>query len=428
VREAGPPLRKALDRENTTWSDVRRVLGDFNLELREKGSGFVVVDRTDERLVAKASHIGRFASRERLEQRLGPFQRDSDASRRVDDPRRLEYNRPVGHRRRDEQRDRTQHRSGSSRGERPSGSNRGEPGSERQYKRDPEKRAQRREERAEARERLYTEFRAARDGSERYADAWAKQHQSERDRSAEITRQKHRDRDEPRKAMPPRVAASIAGLAAAQRREQLREDVAKERRELGTRLHEQRTVSWREFVTERAHVGDEAAQSALRGLRYQEQRDCRHSDREANGMTGPDIVARPAARRLRGLEFRVRLDGTVAYHDADDILRREVSGTRVLALLFVSRRTRPSRQRFGSRRSDGAARLQLTAVRRSRIARCRSPLILVSARATVSCKNVKARLQTGDAMLSPTETVMVETIDSVGRRLCRCRIPRRLVC
>ncbi len=65
VREVAPALREALDRENVAWSDVRGVLGDFNLELREKGSGFVVVDRTDERLVAKASHIGRFASRER---------------------------------------------------------------------------------------------------------------------------------------------------------------------------------------------------------------------------------------------------------------------------------------------------------------------------------------------------------------------------
>ncbi len=333
VREAGPALREALDRENTTWSDVRRVLGDFNLELRGKGSGFVVVDRADERLVAKASHIGRFASRERLEQRLGPFQRDSDASRRVDDPRRLEYNRPVGHRRRDEQRDRAHHRPGSPRDERASGSNRGEPRSEREYKRDPEKRAQRREERAEARERLYTEFRAARDGSERYADAWAKQRQSERDRSAEITRQKHRDRDELRKTMPPRVAASLAGLAAAQRREQLREDVANERRELGERLRQQRVVSWREFVTERAHTGDKAAQSALRGLRYQDQRERRHAEREPDSMSGPDVAARPAERRLRGLAFRVQLDGTVAYHDGGDILRREVirdEGSRIV--------------------------------------------------------------------------------------------------
>ncbi len=49
-----------------------------------------------------------------------------------------------------------------------------------------------------------------------------------------------------------------------QRCEQLREDVTRERRELGERLREERAVSRREFVTERARAGDEAAQSAPR--------------------------------------------------------------------------------------------------------------------------------------------------------------------
>ncbi len=332
VREVAPALREALGRDDASWNDVRRVLADFNLELREKGSGFVVVDRSDDRLVAKASHIGRFASRERLEQRLGPFDRDG-ADRRVDDPRRLEYNRPAGHRPRDEQRDRAQHRPGDPREQRATGPNRGEPRPEREYKRDPEKRAQRREERAEARQRLYAEFRAAQDGRERYVKAWAGQRQSEHARSAEITRQKQRDSDELRKGMPPRVAASLAAMAAAQRREQLREDIAKERRELAERLREQRAVSWREFVSERARAGDEAAQSALRGLRYQDQRERQRAEREPDTMTGPDIGARPVEKRLRGLEFRVRLDGAVAYHDAGDILRREVirdEGSRIV--------------------------------------------------------------------------------------------------
>jgi len=331
VREVAPALREALGRDHASWNDVRRVLADFNLELREKGSGFVVVDRSDDRLVAKASHIGRFASRERLEECLGPFERDS--ARRVDDPRGLEYNRPTGHRTRDEQRNWTRHEPGNPREDRTTGSNRGEPRLDREYKRDPEKRVQRRDERAEARHRLYAEFRAAQDGRERYADAWSRQRQSERDRSTEITRQKHRDRDELRKSMPPRVAASLAALAAAQRREQLREEVARERRELGERLREERAVSWREFVTERARAGDEAAQSALRGLRYQDQRERRQAEREPDTMTGPDIAGRPAEKRLRGLEFRVRLDGAVAYHDAGDVLRREVirdEGSRIV--------------------------------------------------------------------------------------------------
>lgn len=351
VREVAPALRDALDRDNVTWSDVRTVLAQFNLELREKGSGFVVVDRTDERLVAKASHIGRFASRERLEQRLGPFEREGGETRRIDDPRRLEYNRSTGHRKSDRQRDRTEHREGS-RDERTTGSNRGEPRSEREYRRDPNKRAERREERGEARERLYAEFRAARDGRELYAEAWAQQRASERERSAEITHQKHCDRDELRKTMPSRVATSLASLAAAQRREQLREEIARERLELGERLREERAVSWREFVTERARGGNEAAQSALRGLRYQESRDRRRAERDADTITGPDLADRPAQTRLRGLEFRVRLDGAVAYHDGNDILRREVirdEGSRIV-VRHQSDETIAAALRFASER------------------------------------------------------------------------------
>jgi hypothetical protein len=117
------------------------------------------------------------------------------------------------------------------------------------------------------------------------------------------------------------------------RREQLRDDVANERRELGERLRKQRTVSWREFVTERARGGDEAAQSALRGLRYQDGRDRRDVERDADESTGPDVAGRPAQTGLRGLEFRVRLDGAVAYHDGSDILRRELirdEGSRIV--------------------------------------------------------------------------------------------------
>jgi hypothetical protein len=331
VREVAPALRDALNRDGASWSDVRAVLTRFNLQLREKGSGFVVVDRSDERLVAKASHIGRFASRERLEQRLGPLQRE-ETSRRVDDPRRLEYNRPAGHRQRDEQRDRA-HRPGNPRDDRATGPRRGEASAEREYRRDPQKRSDRREERAEVRERLYAEFRTARDCRDRYAEAWAQQRSSERERSAEITRQKHRDRAELRKTMPPNVAASLASLAAAQRREQLREEIAKERHELGERLRKQRSVSWREFVTERARAGDEAAQSALRGLRYQDGRERRNAQREVGSMIGPDMTGRPVETRLRGLEFRVRRDGAVAYHDGNDALRRELirdEGSRIV--------------------------------------------------------------------------------------------------
>ena len=272
VREAAPALKEALDRDGASWNDVRAALAAFNLELREKGSGFVVVDRTDERLVAKASHIGRFASRGRLEQQLGPFTRDEAGSRRADDTRRLEYNRPVGHRARS-RRDRESQRASEPHSGRSTGSNSGRAQSHREYRRDPEKREQWREERAEARAGLYTEFLKARADQEEYSQAWSSQRASERERSAAITAQKHRDRDELSKTLPQTVAVSLAGLAAAQRRERLRGEIVMERRILNERLRERHSVSWREFVTDRASAGDEAAQGALRDLRYHDGRD-----------------------------------------------------------------------------------------------------------------------------------------------------------
>ena len=58
VREAAPASQEVLGRDGADGSGVRADLAAFNLKLREKGSGFVFVDRTDERLVAKAAHIG----------------------------------------------------------------------------------------------------------------------------------------------------------------------------------------------------------------------------------------------------------------------------------------------------------------------------------------------------------------------------------
>ena len=83
VREAAPTLRTVLGRPGAGWAAVHSALAEFNLELREKGSGFMVVDRTDPTLMAKASHIGRFASRDRLESALGAFQSKAVAQLRL---------------------------------------------------------------------------------------------------------------------------------------------------------------------------------------------------------------------------------------------------------------------------------------------------------------------------------------------------------
>jgi len=74
-KEPAQSLKRALEQTDLSWQGVHRTLAAFNLECRIKSSGAVIVDRTaPERLHAKASHLGRFASRGKLEARLGPYE------------------------------------------------------------------------------------------------------------------------------------------------------------------------------------------------------------------------------------------------------------------------------------------------------------------------------------------------------------------
>jgi hypothetical protein len=296
VRDAAPALRTVLGRTGVTWADVHSTLADCNLELRAKGSGLTVVDRNDASLVAKASHIGRFASRGRLEAVLGAFQE-------------VGYERvTLG----------SQQTTPASVAERIIG-----PGREpKTYRRDPNRRADRREERATAREQLYGEFQKARGARGRFAAAWERQRVRERARYAEITAQKRKERERLVPLVGARAARTIAAAVAAHQREEVRTVNGREREELRTTLHAERTVSWREFVTERALAGDEAAISALRGLRYQAGRERRRSERDgfaSRGMTGD-----PRPRVFDGISYQVQRSGAVAFYRTNDPKRREI--------------------------------------------------------------------------------------------------------
>jgi hypothetical protein len=74
---AGEPakrLKRLLERPGCSWSHVHRELAKFGLEYRPKGSGAIVVDKMQpDKWCAKATHIGRFASRTQLERKLGPL-------------------------------------------------------------------------------------------------------------------------------------------------------------------------------------------------------------------------------------------------------------------------------------------------------------------------------------------------------------------
>jgi len=372
VREAAPALKETLGREGAALEDVQRTLADFGLELQRKGSGLVVVHHDDPQLVAKASQVARFLSREQLEQRVGPLDERVPAfrspepqsierapeigreapARDVAPPATGEPNRDEELRQRrafDEQRierdaarDRVRAQSA-----RESQSER-EP--KRDYKRDPERRADQREVRHAERERLYAEFRAERSRGDERRATWDEQRASERARYAEITARKVEYRRELRETgLAPQIATSLAAFRAAQDRVDLRDAIANERAALKSELHLEQRQAWREFVTDRAHAGDDAAISALRGLRYREQRVEREHDMET-----PDFALRGAGdveprfvRDLRDVDARVERNGDVSYRWRDggeafrdrgaEIAFRDTSDASVAAGLELAR-------------------------------------------------------------------------------------------
>jgi quinol monooxygenase YgiN len=67
-------LQAALDRPDATWPTIHQALAGYNLEIKPRGAGFVVVDRDDDRLRMKASQLGRGFGKAALEKRLGVFE------------------------------------------------------------------------------------------------------------------------------------------------------------------------------------------------------------------------------------------------------------------------------------------------------------------------------------------------------------------
>jgi hypothetical protein len=190
------------------------------------------------------------------------------------------------------------------------------------YRRDPNRRSDRREERATAREQLYSEFQKARGPRERFAAVWERQRVRERARYAEITALKRSERERLVPHVGVRAARTIAAAVAAHQREEARAVNGREREELRATLHAERAVSWREFVTERALAGDEAAISALRGLRYQAGRERRRGERD--GFASQGITGDPRPRVFEGLSYQVQRSGAVAFYRTSDPKRREI--------------------------------------------------------------------------------------------------------
>lgn len=285
---AGEPARQlqlAIGKTPRSWQTVHDVLMGFNIEYRLKGTGAIVVDRdAPDKLCAKASHLGRFASRSRLEAILGPYKAPSqfhsagvniatDASERPGTSYTDATNRPIIDQ------------------------------SLRRYRVDP----------------LYDRYRndvaAWRTvGQPLYRDAWEAQRKRERDRQEALLRLNRRARTSIRRVRSAAGRRTLHGYQAwicAVTRQQLRLERSVERTELRARHLQDRPGTWPQWLRRRAEVGDELAIRRLRRIRLHERRQPEEKRPERIGFVSSELA--PALGRIDGYRVVVRRDG-LDYH------------------------------------------------------------------------------------------------------------------
>ena len=299
-------LRAALEHPGATWQDAHRALAAFGCAIERKGSGLIVTTTVPgpagapRVLAAKASQLGRWASRAALEKRLGEFTppgvplprpvvgqtyAEVVAAHRVD----LESEAPP----RDEESERT--------ADRKAGAESGRQESQHQQRdhsqagrqrgaRDQEERARRRAERQAERDALAQRFAAGE--AERSAAAKKRREELRARHAAERANLRERLRTERAAArtemrsqgIDTRTADALFAFKAAAAREQMAKRQRDERQALSAELS--RGMVWRRWVESQAATGDEAAQAALRGILYRERRK-RHE--QGNGIEGDAV-------------------------------------------------------------------------------------------------------------------------------------------
>ncbi|MHB8414154.1 MAG: TraI/MobA(P) family conjugative relaxase [Acidiferrobacteraceae bacterium] len=267
---AGSPakaVRYLVHRPYTTWADVHRVLADYGVTLQSTDHGIVVTTTLPEGriLTAKVSHLGRDLHTQRLIQQFGPWVTPYPPG----PPATETYATFVTRTQRGEARNT-------------------DPGHRTESPHDTQ-RAVRRLERARARQALVDRFKTEQTALKCHRQAVRKEmterHRRERDAlRADLTARRTIFRTEQTAAgVPPKLTRALWAFTAAQERELLQKRHADERKQTRSLP---RSQVWRHWLEQQGGQGDPAAQAALRGIRYQEQRN-KHKRR--NGIEGEDL-------------------------------------------------------------------------------------------------------------------------------------------
>ena len=316
TQEPAQALYKVLQQSGASWARVHETLAFYGVGIEPKGSGMVVTATLDDGrvLAAKASQLGKWAGKSALEKRLGTYQlpeKDVEAAKKK---AQKSYQQTVRAQRagekvpqKDSQKD----------------------------ARDPKKKA----EHAAARQKLAERFEREqsvhnKEVRQQQRTALRARHQQERKSvRANLARQR-RKLFQAAKAGHRRVTQLELALHARERAMRLEElqQRQREERNAGWKSAPPRAVTWRVWLQQQAEQGDAAAQAALRGIRYQEQRKKKF---QANAIESANaaLEEEEQIKALTVARLRAQVDRRlqwVFYKSGDGKLRMVDQGWRIV--------------------------------------------------------------------------------------------------
>jgi hypothetical protein len=305
---AGSPgrgIKATLANRGATWDTIHQAAAQYGCVIQPKGSGMIVTTTLDDGrvLAAKASQLGRWASKAELEKKLGPY-RPPDATQTEPS---LTYQRVLDG-------GKGQLHGPGVRGDRADKTDR---------------RLERQAARKDLAERFKQEQAALRARRPALRKALTERHRAERRVLTAELRQMRAAAiaEHQRDGMRPQVAIAYQAWVAAARREEVQKRQAAERREIAARIP--RAQVWRTWLEQQAEQGDEAAQAALRGIRYREQRKSK-AYAQQDGIEGEDL---DPLRKLTVAALQAEIDHKrqlVIYRGKDDQVKFTDTGPRIV--------------------------------------------------------------------------------------------------
>ena len=173
--------------------------------------------------------------------------------------------------------------------------------------------------RTQPRAELWSEYRATWPAKEaaRREQAWKNQRTNEAERRAAIKAEYDKKRreiegDRTKKGKDKKAEKSVARMAKVQAEQVLRAEIKRERDELRTGLKRPYAEQYRDFLTEKAQEGNEAALAELRRQRREPERQDESKPR-IRSKEAQLIEAAPIVREA--LRYTVARNGDVTYHD-----------------------------------------------------------------------------------------------------------------